>query len=402
MSQSTEKVVRYLTGKENLEVTLVEDLQKLVKEDPYFSIGQFLLAKKLKAENGAAHLPQVQKAALFFSNPLWLHHLLNEDLREEKVIYDNYTNDITEASAQIFLPENEKFRDEKPAAEAIAENNLFDTNFENNDKITELAGKTENVDSANKNEENSDAEKAFQNEAKVAQPEEEMAAITRDADAETEKFLDELVSEKNTFGSNNLSETFKETDENFETQESGVLEEDSHITNSLPAYSSDNNVLNKKNEDDDEHEKMFQNIKAMLDATSEEANADVKNAIVPIDPYHTIDYFASQGIKLEFEQNPKDELGRNLKKFTQWLKQMKRLGPEQATEVIAGRETEADITKIAESSNTVREVVTEAMASVLEKQGKKEKATELYNKLSFLNPDKSVYFAAKIKSLKDI
>jgi hypothetical protein len=81
---------------------------------------------------------------------------------------------------------------------------------------------------------------------------------------------------------------------------------------------------------------------------------------------------------------------------------MKKLGPEDATEVITRTDSEADIQKIAESSNTVREVVTEAMASVLEKQGKNDKAIELYRKLSFLNPDKSAYFAAKIKNLKGI
>jgi hypothetical protein len=79
---------------------------------------------------------------------------------------------------------------------------------------------------------------------------------------------------------------------------------------------------------------------------------------------------------------------------------MKKLGPEDATEVISRTESDADIQQFADSSNTVREVVTEAMASVLEKQGKNEKAIELYNKLSFLNPHKSAYFADKIKKLK--
>jgi hypothetical protein len=155
----------------------------------------------------------------------------------------------------------------------------------------------------------------------------------------------------------------------------------------------------KKTEEIDEHEKMFQNIKAMLDASAEEANADIKNAVVPIDPYYTIDYFASQGIKLDLEKNPDDKLGKQVKKFTQWLKHMKKLGPEDATtnETISEGEIEAQI--IADSSNTTKQVVTEAMALVLEKQGKKDKAIELYRKLSFLNPHKSAYFADKIKNL---
>jgi hypothetical protein len=56
----------------------------------------------------------------------------------------------------------------------------------------------------------------------------------------------------------------------------------------------------------------------------------------------------------------------------------------------------------AENSNEPREVVTETMAEVLEKQGQVEKAIQLYIKLSFLNPEKSAYFAAKIQQLKGI
>ena len=150
----------------------------------------------------------------------------------------------------------------------------------------------------------------------------------------------------------------------------------------------------------DEHEKMFRSIKAMLDASSEEADADVNNTDIPIDPYYTIDYFASQGIKLDLD-NPNDKLGQNLKRFTQWLRHMKKLGPEDAGREIESTKADEEVQKMADTSNKVREVVTEAMASVLEKQGKKGKAIELYTKLSFLNPDKSVYFAAQIQKLKD-
>jgi len=47
-----------------------------------------------------------------------------------------------------------------------------------------------------------------------------------------------------------------------------------------------------------------------------------------------------------------------------------------------------------------KEVITEAMAEVFEKQGMNGKAVEVYQKLSLLNPAKSTYFAAKIAILK--
>mgnify|MGYP003575902997 CR=1 FL=1 len=120
------------------------------------------------------------------------------------------------------------------------------------------------------------------------------------------------------------------------------------------------------------------------------------------EPYHTIDYFASLGIKLKPEELAKDKLGQQLKSFTDWLRSMKKIGPAQA----AGTESEMDdltnksIQKIAEFSNEAKEIITEAMAEVWAKQGHTEKAVSIYEKLSLLNPSKSSYFAARIEALK--
>ena len=146
---------------------------------------------------------------------------------------------------------------------------------------------------------------------------------------------------------------------------------------------------------------MLQNIKSILD-TPLTTNKAATQPLVPIDPYYTVDYFASQGIKLVLDNDPTDKLGKKLKKFTQWLKHMKKLGPEDAIESDTEEDSEATVIRIADFSNTQREIITEAMAAVLEKQGKKEKAIQIYIKLSFLYPDKSAYFADKIKILKGI
>ena len=126
--------------------------------------------------------------------------------------------------------------------------------------------------------------------------------------------------------------------------------------------------------------------------------------------YHTIDYFASQGIKIDLNQGHQDELSTKLKKFTDWLKEVKHPVTEGQTAPESEADTpfssESDIEKavvtIAEKSNESREVVTETMAEVLGKQGRREKAIQLYQKLSFINPEKSVYFAAKIQQLKGL
>jgi hypothetical protein len=116
-------------------------------------------------------------------------------------------------------------------------------------------------------------------------------------------------------------------------------------------------------------------------------------------PYHTIDYFASQGIQYEQEENPTDKFGKQLKSFTAWLKSMKKL-PKAVLESEMSEITEAAIQSIAEHSIEEKEVITEAMAEVLVLQGKTDKAIELYQKLSLLNPAKSAFFAARIDQIK--
>jgi hypothetical protein len=117
------------------------------------------------------------------------------------------------------------------------------------------------------------------------------------------------------------------------------------------------------------------------------------------EPYHTVDYFASQGIKLKDDEKPKDKLGQQLRSFTDWLKTMKRLP---VTQIAASTQPalEKKVEEMASVSLVDREVLTEAMAQVWEKQGNHAKAIDIYSKLSLLEPSKSAYFAAKIEHLK--
>jgi hypothetical protein len=114
------------------------------------------------------------------------------------------------------------------------------------------------------------------------------------------------------------------------------------------------------------------------------------------EPLYTSDYFLSQGIKLNDDTQPTDKLGKQLKSFTEWLKTMKKINAEKM-QVDLTAQTDTNVEKLAERSNTEDEVLTETMAEVLMQQGKAEKAIEVYEKLSLLNPSKNVYFAAKIQ-----
>jgi hypothetical protein len=116
------------------------------------------------------------------------------------------------------------------------------------------------------------------------------------------------------------------------------------------------------------------------------------------EPYHTVDYFASQGIKLSQEELPKDKFGKQLMSFTAWLKTMKKLPPSEQAKGI-DPQAEEKVEHLAAHSVSSPEVVTETMAEVWIKQGQPQKAAEVYRKLSLLHPSKKVYFAAKIQNL---
>ena len=122
------------------------------------------------------------------------------------------------------------------------------------------------------------------------------------------------------------------------------------------------------------------------------------NEGITFEPFHTVDYFASQGIRLSQEETGNDKFGKQLKSFTDWLKTMKKLPAVQKS--APDPVTEQKVEHLADNSVQEADVITEAMAEVWLKQGNRQKAAEVYEKLSLSDPSKSAYFAAKIESLQ--
>jgi hypothetical protein len=127
---------------------------------------------------------------------------------------------------------------------------------------------------------------------------------------------------------------------------------------------------------------------------SPETSSDAEDELL-FQPYHTVDYFASQGIKVDAMLQPTNRFDRQLMSFTQWLKTMKRIQHQGEA-----KPNDPAVDAQADASVAAKEVVTEAMAEVLEKQGKHAQAIDLYTKLTLLHPEKSVFFAAQIEKLK--
>jgi len=250
-----------------------DQLRQITEEHPYFGAAHFLLAKKLYTNSPHDNNSAIQRAALHFSNDLWLNYNL-------------------------------------------------------------LAGETAGV------------------------------------------------AEKASIQSNITKAEYQETPVDLTATEIDEVEEDEYTDDEVEDPAVSEKISN-----------LLQQQAALLEKPVEpEAEIPLEN-IAP----HRIDYFESQGIKLDEDKT--DKLGTQLKRFTDWLKQMKSISPNQV-ELKSDEAGESQVQNIAQHSNEAQEVVTETMAEVLVKQGKLEHAIEIYEKLSFNNPSKSVYFAAKIEDLK--
>jgi hypothetical protein len=283
MNVSINQLVKSLLQKESLEHCSLPELTAYAERNPYFGAAQLLLAKKFQTELPEKFEEQYQKTLLYFHNPLWVEHLLNET-----------------GSAEIVKVE------EVQKVEEI-------------DEVQEVQ-KVEEVD--------------------------EVQEVQKVEEVDKAEVVQEAASGK---------------------MEAPVLvaAEPEIAVNPAPVP-----------------------VEAVNPA----------NDLV-FEPYHMVDYFASQGIRFKEEEKPTDEFGKQLKSFTDWLKTLKRLPVTDLTKNV-NPQAEQKVEQMAGQSITDREVLTEAMAEVWEKQGNTLKAIDIYSKLSLLEPAKSPYFAAKIEGLK--
>jgi len=130
-----------------------------------------------------------------------------------------------------------------------------------------------------------------------------------------------------------------------------------------------------------------------------------------IQPLFTEDYFAYTGAKLpQHVENDKRPTMEQLHSFTDWLRTMKRsrgvtdpdLQQDEASLAAHYESEDISIRQNAEASVRADEdIYTEAMAEVRVSAGQIDKAIAIYEKLSLSNPEKSGYFAQKIKALKN-
>jgi len=159
------------------------------------------------------------------------------------------------------------------------------------------------------------------------------------------------------------------------------------------------NVAGEEEEDLEENEAETEGPEIKMPDLSKMRAAPVsKQTGMAFEPFHTVDYFASQGIKVEKlpEKQVATQLDQQVKTFTDWLKSMKKLSY-QPTNIY----TDPLVNAQARSSLNKKEIVTEAMAEVWIKQGHFDMARQVYTKLMLQHPEKNPYFAARLQDLKE-
>jgi len=316
MNVSINQLVKSLLHKDSLEHCSLPELTAYAERNPYFGAAQLLLAKKLQTESPEKFEEQYQKTLLYFHNPLWVEHLLNETGGVEVQEVGGSGLEVGGSGLEVGGSRLE---------------------------VGEVGGSGLEV-------------------GEVGEVE-RLTGLHVDRVEEVVEMVEEVEKEIVT------DEVKIETGDNMNSFETAVVDE---VRSEIPV------------------------IPVPVPVPVEAVNP--ANDLV-FEPYHTVDYFASQGIRINEEERPTDQFGKQLKSFTDWLKTLKRLPATELTKDIPPQ-SENKVEQLAGQSITDREVLTEAMAEVWEKQGNTLKATEIYRKLSLLEPAKSAYFAAKIEGLK--
>lgn len=412
-------IIQHLFQVSSLEDVSRERLEAFVEEYPSYGIGHYLLSCKLQAESSERFTPETQRTCLYFSNPLWLQWLLQHaagPAATQQAVEETPLAPVIEVPVALVMEESIELTIEEPVASTFEE------------QVSSAIGEPDKEPTA-------ENVVTMAEEAYIAPETLSTGDVGHITAAEDENLVGASATAEEPTAAEQLLRSIEEARGLRESLQ--ILDEEASDGTSIPGEGLPAEPATYETEPATYEESVapYEDVKLpeepvgaeaapqeepihdeetpfVLDETEEQpmvvaetpaAAETPKTVPTPtqdflFEPYHTIDYFASQGIKLTLDENPQDKLGKQLKSFTEWLKTMRRL-PQKDREVVPDRVMEEAIQTSAAHSIQGKDVLTETMADVLAKQGMREKARAVYEKLSLLNPDKRAYFAAKIEQL---
>jgi hypothetical protein len=350
MHNEAQIILQQVFNKRSLNDVSISELKELTEQYPYFNAAQFLLAKKIRLEKGEAEASisrdleahsdivsnphSAKHPALFFHNPLWFNFLMKQEFKSNEIGV-----------------EDELVLDSKHLAEES--------------EISEESGVPSEIGVQDKSGVSSETGVSDIIEVPVETDEAKENDVTENPEP-GHPFLNEAQSELEI----TASEVVIDEGQNFDNSEDEIVKEPVEQNQKISESLKQSSIEQKKPTDES----------------------------LEFEPFHTIDYFASQGIKLQQAELGKDKFGQQLRSFTEWLKSMKKIPPPSPDDT-GDPVVQEQVIQFAQVSNETKEIITETMAEVWSLQGNRQKAIEIYKKLSLLNPAKSAYFASKIDKL---
>lgn len=392
MSERIHSLAYRLFGKSSIDECGLQEIRTLAERYPYFAPAQFLLLEKLKRIGSEEYQVQSQKAVLYYHNPIEFEQFISSDRFYTEL-------DLDDPFLQPSSPETIEPSPEIPEDYIITRTEIVEEDIEDAEETPPPPPKTRDMAIA----EDIPSEAA---EPEFAEPPSMKASPVEE----------DTIEEETGTGTEEATEATipRATEPEVMSEDMAIAEDIIHpeVTEPGPEEASSMKAVPAE----EEPASPVQSLTAessVAESPTENPPTEVPSTPLPsaslpststpegltFEPFHTVDYFASQGIKLSQEEAGSGKFGKQLKSFTEWLRTMKRLPPPEISARL-DRSSEKTVQNLAEGSVHDADIVTEAMAEVWIKQGKPEKALEVYNKLSLLNPSKKAYFAAKIDNLK--
>jgi len=88
MSERIHVLAQQLFGKSSIDECNLQDIRDLAKLYPYFAPAQFLLLEKLKRENSPEYSTQLQKAVLYYHDPLEFEYFISSGRFETEIDFE--------------------------------------------------------------------------------------------------------------------------------------------------------------------------------------------------------------------------------------------------------------------------------------------------------------------------
>src|SRR5215204_1960371 len=106
MSERIHALAQRLFGKATIEECNLDEVKSLAQRYPYFAPAQFILLEKLKQIGSDEYSPQLQKAILYYHNPLEFQYFISSDRFYTEISFDDENRLPLEQEVEVLEKES--------------------------------------------------------------------------------------------------------------------------------------------------------------------------------------------------------------------------------------------------------------------------------------------------------